>query len=67
MATDTPLSDFWVVKPGTEGPLKFYIVSMVNGCGTHSFRISVISYVAVLKHYRAEFKVDSVSVCVNKA
>ena len=56
------------------GPLKFYIVSMVmgqkfgqNGCGTDSSQISVTPYVGVLKLYRAEFKIHSVSVRVNKA
>ena len=38
-----------------------------NGCRTHLSQIWVTPYVAVLKLYRAEFKINSVSVRVNKA
>ena len=38
-----------------------------NGSGTHSCGISITPYVTVLKLYQAEFKINSVSVRVNKA
>ena len=38
-----------------------------NGCGIHSSGILVTPYVAVLKFYQSEFKINSVSVRVNKA
>ena len=59
-------TEFWPVKilhcVNSDGP-KFG----QNGCGTHLSQISATPYTAVLKVYRAEFKINSVSVRVNKA